>query len=197
MSAPPIDPALTLYLRDPHHGGGTLADAAMPFVYQQLHAIARSQLARASRSDELQPTVLVHEAYVKLFGDGGVEVHDREHFYALAARAMRQICVDHVRAQRAIKRGGARTAVTFDEGLAHAMNLGIDVLDLHEALTELAELDPREARVVELRFFGGLTTAEAAIALGISLPTAEREWRAARAWLARRLGAAEAPPDAP
>lgn len=197
MPSPSVDPALTLYLRDPHHGGGTLADAAMPVVYRQLHAIAAAQLERARRPDDLQPTVLVHEAYVKLLGDRGADVNDREHFYALAARAMRQICVDHARARRAVKRGGEFHAVTLDEGVAHATNMDVDVLDLDAALTELAELDPREARVVELRFFGGLTMAETATALGVSVPTAEREWRAARAWLGRRLGTVDPPRESP
>jgi RNA polymerase sigma factor (TIGR02999 family) len=189
MAPGPEDPALTRYLRDPQGAGGTLAAAAMPVVYRELHAIADAHLRRARRPDDLQPTTLVHEAYAKLLGGHGAAVNDREHFFALAARAMRQLCVDHARASRAQKRGGNRAAVTLDEGVAAAAGMDVDVLDLDEALTELAALDAREARIVELRFFGGLSMEEVAAAVGVSLATAEREWRAARAWLGRRLGA--------
>jgi RNA polymerase sigma factor (TIGR02999 family) len=161
----------------------------MPVVYRELRRVAGAHLARARAPSELQPTMLVHEVYAKLLGGHGASVHDREHFFALAATAMRQLCVDHARERRALKRGGGRAAVTLDEAMAQASNLDVDVLDLDAALTELAALDPREARVVELRFFGGLSMDDVAGALGISLATAEREWRAARAWLARRLGA--------
>ncbi len=187
MPGPSDEPALTRYLRDPRGAGEGLADEAMPIVYRELREIAGAHLRRARSAGDLQPTVLVHEVYVKLLGDGGAAVHDREHFYALAARAMRQLCVDQARARAAGKRGGDRVAVTLDEGLAQAADLDVDLLDLDAALGELAQLDPREARVVELRFFGGLSMDETARALGISLATAEREWRAARAWLGRRL----------
>jgi RNA polymerase sigma factor (TIGR02999 family) len=189
MSSPPVDPALTLYLRDPHGQGKELEADAMPVVYRELRDVAAAHLRRARAPTDLQPTMLVHEVYAKLLGGRGAAVHDREHFFALAATAMRQICIDHARERRALKRGGDRAAVTLDEALAQAAHLDVDVLDLDAALTELAALDPREARVVELRFFGGLSMADVAVALGVSLATAEREWRAARAWLGRRLGA--------
>jgi len=189
MSSPPADPALTLFLRNPHATGEGLAAAAMPVVYRELRQIAAAHLRRAKGPRDLQTTTLVHEVYVKLLGKHGAAVNDREHFFALAARAMRQVCVDHARARRAGKRGGDQTAVTLDEAVAHAANLNVDLLDLDAALSELAELDPREARVVELRFFGGMEMAEIAIALDVSLATVEREWRSARAWLGRRLGA--------
>jgi RNA polymerase sigma factor (TIGR02999 family) len=189
MSSPPIDPALTRYLRDPHGEGKGLEAEAMPVVYLELRRVAGAHLQRARAPRDLQPTTLVHEVYQKLLGGHGAAVHDREHFFALAATAMRQLCVDHARARRAQKRGGGREAVTLDEAVAQASSLDVDVLDLDAALTELAALDAREARVVELRFFGGLAMDEVATALGVSLATAEREWRAARAWLARRLGA--------
>lgn len=189
MPSPADDPALTRYLRDPHGEGEGLADAAMPVVYRELRAIADAHLRRARRPDDLQPTTLVHEVYAKLLGEHGAAVNDREHFFALAARAMRQLCVDHARARRASKRGGDRVAVTLDEAVAQAASLDVDVLDLDAALSELATLDPREARIVELRFFGGLSMAEIAATLEVSIATVEREWRAARAWLGRRLGA--------
>ena len=188
MSSPPIDPALTRYLLDPQGAGKGLEAEAMPVVYRELHRVAGAHLRRARAPGDLQPTMLVHEVYQKLLGSHGAKVHDREHFFALAATAMRQLCVDHARERRAQKRGGHREAVTLDEAVAQAASLDVDVLDLDAALHELAALDAREARVVELRFFGGLSMEEVAAALGVSLATAEREWRAARAWLARRLG---------
>jgi len=194
MTPAPEDAALTRYLRDPQGAGGTLADAAMPVVYRELHALADAHLRRAQRPHDLQPTMLVHEVYGKLLGGHGAAVNDREHFYALAARAMRQLCVDHARARRAGKRGGDRAAVTLDEAMARATGIDVDLLDLDAALAELTALDPRGAKVVELRFFGGLQMDEIATALAISLATVEREWRAARAWLGRRLGAAPGDP---
>ncbi len=188
MTGTPVDPALTLYLRDPKRADDGLAAAAMPVVYAELRALAANHLRRARRPEDLQPTALVHEVYLKLLGDRGANINDREHFFALAARAMRQLCVDFARARLTDKRGGGQAAVTLDEALAAAAGMQIDVLDLDAALTELAQLDPREARVVELRFFSGLSMEEVAQALSISLATAEREWRAARAWLAQRLG---------
>ena len=184
---PPPPEALTLYLRDPRGAGAQVEAQALPVVYRELKAIAAAHLARG-RPDELQPTVLVHEAYLKLLGASGADVRDRRHFFALAARAMRQLCVDHARARGAAKRGGGRAEVTLDEAVARAASLDIDVLDLDAALAELAELDEREARVVELRFFVGLSVEEVAEALETSVTTVEREWRAARAWLGRRLG---------
>ena len=189
MSEPPIDPALTLYLQDPQGAGHALESQAMPVVYEELRCIAEASLRHARSPADLQPTALVHEAYVKLLGAHGAEVRDRQHFYALAAKAMRQLSVDHARARKAQKRGGDRAAVTLDEAVAHSAGLPFDMLDLDEALSELAELDPREARVVELRFFAGLSMEEIASALEVSVPTIEREWRAARAWLGQRLGA--------
>lgn len=189
MASPSDDPALTRYLRDPHGADARLADAAVPVVYRELRALADAQERRARAAADLQPTALVHEVYVKLLGGQGAAVNDREHFYALAARAMRQVCVDQARARRAGKRGGDRAVVTLDEAVAEAADLDVDLLDLDHALSDLAALDPREARVVELRFFGGLSMAEIARALDLSLATVEREWSAARAWLGRRLRA--------
>lgn len=161
----------------------------MPVLYEELRQLAAACLRRARGPGELQPTALVHEAYVKLLGGHGAQVEDRQHFYALAAKAMRQLSIDEARRRGAAKRGGDRAAVTLDEALAEATGLSVDVLDLDAALTELAGLDPRAARVIELRFFGGLSMAEIAATLEISVPTVEREWRAARAWLGRKLGA--------
>jgi RNA polymerase sigma factor (TIGR02999 family) len=184
-----VDPALTRYLRDPKGAGEGLEAEAMPIVYRELRKVAGAHLRQARAPADLQPTALVHEVYAKLLGGHGADVNDRQHFFALAAKAMRQLCVDHARERRAHKRGGDLVAVTLDEAVAQAASFDVDVLDLDAALTELAALDAREARVVELRFFCGLPMEEVAAALGVSLATAEREWRAARAWLAGRLGA--------
>jgi RNA polymerase sigma factor (TIGR02999 family) len=188
MSSSP-NPDLTRYLRNPRGAGEGLAAAAMPVVYRELQKIAGAHLRRAKGPRDVQPTTLVHEVYVKLLGGDGAAVNDREHFFALAARAMRQLCVDHARARRAGKRGGDRAEVTLDEAVAQMAGANLDLLDLDAALTELHALDPREARIVELRFFGGLSMQDIATALDMSLATVEREWRAARAWLGRRLGA--------
>src|SRR5262245_55533902 len=129
MSSPPGDPALTRYLQDPHGTGkGSEADA-LPVVYRELHRVAAAQLRRAQSAADLQPTMLVHEAYAKLLGGHGARVNDRAHFFALAATAMRQLCVDHARERRAQKRGGGRAAVTLDEAIAKASSLDVDVLD--------------------------------------------------------------------
>jgi RNA polymerase sigma factor (TIGR02999 family) len=161
---------------------GAMLDALLPHVYGELKRLARA--ARAGRAGEtLSTTALVHEAYLKLAPSAGAGWEGRAHFFGVAARAMRQLLVDAARRRARVKRGGGGAAVTLDEGGHAAPTRGDELLALDEALDRLAALDPRQARVVELRFFGGLTSAEAAEALGISVPTVERDWRAARAWL--------------
>ncbi len=156
-------------------------------LFQELRAIAEAYLRPERAGATLQPTVLVHEAYLKLFERTSAGWNDREHFFAVAAKAMRQILVDRARARARLKRGGERERVTLDERVASSSDAEVDVLDLDELLSELAAQDERAARVVELRFFAGLEMEEVARALSISLSTAEREWRAARAWLGSRL----------
>jgi RNA polymerase sigma factor (TIGR02999 family) len=174
-------------------GGGTprelLRDDATA-IYRELRQLAAACF-RGRRGHTLQPTALVHEALLRLRGaDSGVEFSQRQYF-ALAARAMRQILVDHARARGRRKRGGGIRPVALDESDAPvtAIDLDSDLLDLESALTEMASLDPRQAAIVELRFFGGLEMQEVAAVVGISLSTAEREWRAAKAWLGQRLAA--------
>ena len=159
----------------------------MPWVYRQLRALAQSCVRRGGRGG-LDATVVVHEAWIKLLGGHGAKVNDREHFLALAARAMRQICLDEARGRRAQKRGGGAAAVTLDDALLAGSGIAFDMLDFDAALTSLADVDDRGARVVELRVFGGLSMQDIAAMLAISVPTVEREWRTARAWLAARLG---------
>lgn len=154
-------------------------------VYGELRIMARRRLAGAGDGRTLSPSVLVHESYLKLVG-ATPELRDRSHFYALAARAMRQIVVDHARRRQAAKRGGA-AKVLVDQTEIPISEQQEEILALDEALCELREIDERLARVVELRFFGGLTIAEAAHVLGVGTTTVEDDWHLAKAWLAREL----------
>jgi RNA polymerase sigma factor (TIGR02999 family) len=156
-------------------------------VYAELHAIAARYLRQERKDHTLQPTALVHEAYLKLVGQTRVDWQGRAHFLAVAAHAMRQILVDHARRHQAAKRGGIRRRIALDDNLAFAPNRNLDLLPLEDALTKLTKLDPRQAQMVELRFFGGLKVAEVADATGISKRSAEREWTMVRAWLRREL----------
>ena len=183
--------ALTRFLRD--GAGRSWSDSELvPQLYAELRAIADGYLRKPDRRRTLQPTALVHEVFIKLFGGARLDVNDRRHFFRLAARAMRQLLVDHARRGRGSKRDAARE-VTLDEAVASAACIEVDWLDLHAALEELAGLDERQAHVVELRFFGGLEMDEVAEALEVSKSTVEREWRAARAWLGVRLVGRGAP----
>jgi RNA polymerase sigma factor (TIGR02999 family) len=173
-------------------GDRQAADLLLPLVYAEL----RRQAARAmggERADHtLQPTALVHEAYLRLF-DAPASFESRAHFVRVAARAMRNVLVDHARARGAQKRGDGRERVALDGVLAAYEERDLDVLALHEALERLLELDEPLGRLVELRFFAGLSIAQTAEVLGSSTATVERHWRVARLWLRRELGAAPEP----
>ncbi|MEZ4457048.1 MAG: ECF-type sigma factor [Gemmatimonadales bacterium] len=156
-------------------------------VYGELRRIAH-RVRGGAAGDTLNTTALVHEAYLKLSRSGGLEIADRNHFLAVAARAMRQILVDAARRQLAVKRGGARTLITLDESLYREPIRPEQLIALDEALARLEAVEPRRASVVVHRVFSGLTADETATVLGISRPTVERDWRAARAWLAVELG---------
>jgi len=169
----------------------------LPTMYDELRRLARRVLARERRNHTLQPTALVHEAYMRLAAQRGEGFVSRAHFLGLAARMMRRILVDHARRRNADRRGGGSVAVTLDEDLLVAAPEGaVDILLLHEALTELSRLDPRQGRVVELRFFGGLTVEETADVLEISEPTVHRDWQTARIFLRHALRP-EGPPSPP
>ena len=168
------------------------AARVIPLVYDELRAIAGRQLAVERANHTLRPTALVHEAYIRLADSGPLSVTGRRHFLRLAARAMRQILVDSARARGAQKRGGEWRQVTLQGDLAGAELQPRDVLDLHDALERLATLDPDLERLVELRFFTGLTVDEAAEALGVSPRKAAKDWAAVRLWLRREL--ADSPP---
>ncbi len=175
-------------------GDASALEALLPSAYAELRRQARRAMRRESAGHTLQPTALVHEAYLRLAGQGRGQWRNRAQFYGVAAQLMRRILVDHARARRAAKRGGAdRLHVTLAESDARAPEDGddpsVEMLALHAALERLVVMDARQARVVELRYFGGLTIEETADALGLSPATVKREWVVARAWLRRELRA--------
>ncbi len=170
-------------------GDSSAAGQLMPLVYDELRALAAYYM-RAERPDHtLQPTAIVNEAYLRLVGSGPLAFNGRQHFIAVAAQAMRRLLVNHARDRRAQKRGGGGQweRITLDEAFAVGREQVIDLIDLNDALEALAELNQRQARLSELRFFGGLEVSEAAEILGIASTTAKRDWTVARAWLTRRL----------
>ena len=169
--------------------GDLSADGAAEQLYGELRRRARAHLRRESSGHTLSPTDLIHDIYVRL-SQQRVDWSNRQHFYATASRMMRRALVDHARVKRAQKRAGVR--IELHEDAASVAPQPVDVLAIDAALKELADGDARQAQLVELRFFGGLTLEEAAAALSVSLPTANRDWRFARAWLARRLATGDA-----
>ncbi len=168
-------------------GDPTALERLLPLVYADLRRIAGRQL-RAERPDHtLSATAVVHEAYLRLVGQRQVRLEDRAQFFAAAATQMRRILVDHARRRAAAKRGGPEVRVTLDEEMAGGMQRDLDLLALDQALEELAVVDSRVARIVELRFFGGLSLDDTALAMELSRRTVAREWALARGWLHKRL----------
>ncbi len=178
----------TRWLREAAGGDPRAAERAFEAVYAELRARAAQALRGERTGHTLQPTSLVHEAYLRLVKSEGLEVRSRDQFLALAARAMRRVLVDHARARARLKRGGGRERVSL-EAVSKPLEDpdAVDLPEVDAALEELGRLSERQVRVVELRFFAGLPAAEAARVLGVSEATVERDWRAARAWLAGRL----------
>jgi RNA polymerase sigma factor (TIGR02999 family) len=170
-------------------GGGDLAarDELIGLVHEELRSRAAARLRRERPGHLLQPTALVHEAYLRLVDQSHTDWQSRAHFFALASEMMRRILVDHARRRKMAKRSGGWARVTLDDREVRYGPPDVDVLDLDAALSELASLDPRKSRVAELRFFSGLSHDEIAYSLGISRATVERDWAMARAWLYRRL----------
>jgi RNA polymerase sigma factor (TIGR02999 family) len=172
-------------------GDAAAAEKLMPIIYDELRRVARRCLKKRSGNHTLQPTELVHETYMRLFkleaGEGMTEWKDRTHFFAVAALQMRRILVDHARARQADKREGDRWRVELTEDDGHSPPPDAELIALDQALQELEEHHPRHAKIVVLRYFGGLTQEEAAEALGISVTTIKREWAFARARLYKRL----------
>lgn len=178
---------LTGLLRAWGRGDLDARDELLPLVYEELRRRAAAYLRRERADHTLQPTALIHEAYLRLVGQQRVAWQNRAQFFGLAAQMMRRILVDHARAQRAAKRPAAAMKVALDERISLSAPIDCDLLLLDRALTELAALDPRQGQIVELRYFGGLAEHEVAELLAISRSTVTREWQTARAWLYRRM----------
>jgi RNA polymerase sigma factor (TIGR02999 family) len=185
--AQPTEPDLTALLKEWSGGDRKALDQLMPFVYEELRKLAASYLREERPNHTLQPTALVNEAYLRLTGQKNVTWQNRAHFFGIAAQMMRRILVDHARKRQAAKRDASawKVATAEIDGSDNAPEL----LALDRALEELEQLDPQQARVVELRFFAGLTVEETAEVAGISPRTVKRDWRTAKAWLAREIGA--------
>jgi RNA polymerase sigma factor (TIGR02999 family) len=178
---------VTELLRAWRQGDIAALDQLVPLVHAELRRVARSHIRREGAGHTLQATALVHEVYLRLVGLDRLTLNDRTHFFAVAARLMRQILVDHARRKRANKRGGAVTMIGLEEVSPVSQTSIVDVIALDQALDALSARDARQCRVVELRFFAGLSIDETAEAIGVSAATVEREWTMARAWLQRRL----------
>ncbi len=169
------------------------ASRLFPLVYDDLRQLAAGYLRHERRNHTLQPTALVHESFCRLVDGARCDAKDRRHFFALAARAMRRVLVEHARKRRAAKRGGEAGFASLDAHGDVAADRSAYVVALDEALADLANFDPRQARIVELRFFGGLSIEDTGEVLGISHATVEREWRLAKAWLHRCITDGDSP----
>jgi RNA polymerase sigma factor (TIGR02999 family) len=164
---------------------GALADL-MPLVYDELRALADIYMRRERSNHTLQPTALVHEAFLRLV-DQKIQLQNRAHFFGVAAQAMRHILVEHARARHAAKRGGEAQKLSLDEAMDKPEEREVDLIALDDAMNDLAKFDPQQARIVELRYFAGLTIEEVAEVVGISPATVKREWHMARTWLHREI----------
>jgi len=187
--------AITVLIDHARRGDQDALNRLLPEVYGELRGIAARRMRGEWEGLTLQTTALVHEAYLRLLKGSALSFQNRAHFLAIAAQSMREILVDRARGRHAEKRGGRRGRITLDEALVIGAETPVDFLALHEVLTRFAAVAPQPARIVELRFFGGLTTEEIAEAVGVSPATVKRHWTVARAWLYRELtGSASAPP---
>ena len=185
LGAAPSEPVTDLLLAW-GRGDDSALDRLIPLVRVELHRLARRHMRREHTGHTLQTTALVNEAYLRLVDLGRVRWQDRAHFFAMSARLMRRILVDHARSRQFVKRGGGARRIPFDEALV-SVERNIDLVELDDALRRLADLDPRKGQVVEMRFFAGLSVEETATALGVSPVTVMRDWRVARAWLFKEL----------
>ena len=168
-------------------GDGQALDRLMQIVYPELRRVARRHLAGRRPGDSLESAALANDAYLKLVRSGGIQCENRAHFLALCSQIIRRILVDHARRRGSAKRGGEALRVSLDDVVLAAEEYGIELLALHRALDELAKIDARKGRVVELRYFGGLSIEETAGVLNVSIDTAKRDWRMAKAWLISQL----------
>ncbi len=190
MASPPDRP-VTQLLRAASSGDAQAAGELLPLVYSELRNLARARMARTPPGNTLQPTALVHEAFLRLIGSDEPNWDSRGHFFAAAAQAMRQILVEQARRKASAKHGGGRRRVDVEHVEPVIEPPAEDLLALEEALTRLEQADPRKGRIVMLRYFAGLTTEETAAALGVSVPTVEREWRFIRTFLYTLLSGPE------
>ena len=177
---------VTALLADWGRGDRDALAQLLPLIYEDLRAIAEGHLRKERGNHTLQPTALVNETYLKLIGQH-VSWQNRAHFFGVSAEIMRRILVDHARRKQAGKRGGGQQTISISEGIDWPDSRDLDVVALDEALTALAEFDPQQSRIIEMRFFAGLSVEETAEAIGVSPTTIKREWRVARAWLLREL----------
>jgi RNA polymerase sigma factor (TIGR02999 family) len=168
-------------------GDQSALNTLMPLVYNELHRIARRAWSQYPRSDTLQPTALINEAYVKLANADNATFQDRCHFFAVASKAMRQILVNHAKSRLSAKRGGGVVNVSIDDVQPAVHQEASEIVALHDALEALREVDPRKSTLVEMRYFGGLSIEETAAAMGVSIATVNRDWRLARSWLIREM----------
>jgi RNA polymerase sigma factor (TIGR02999 family) len=186
MTDPQSDQDVTNLLQQWRAGDAAALERLLPLVYVELRHVARARLRDERTGHTLQPTALVHEAYIRLVGRNAPP-QNRAHLFAVAARLMREILVDHARRKAARKRGGTATMLAFEDGIPAPEIATVDLLALDEALTELDAFDSRLGRLVEMKFFAGLSINEMAFALEVSPATVERDWTVAKAWLHQRL----------
>jgi len=192
----PVTEDITQLLLQWREGDESALERLMPLVYRELRRLARQCMRRERAGHTLQTTALVNEAYLRLVNSSRVEWHDRAHFFAIAAQLMRRVLVDEARKRHDQKRGGEFTRIALDEALMPAHQREFDLLALDEALQRLAQFAPRKCRVVEMRFFGGLSINETAAVLGVSADIVKREWRTAKLWLLHELsGDAQQPAE--
>lgn len=185
--APASAKDVTTLLLDWGKGDQDALNQLTPLVYDELRRIASRHFRRERPRHTLQSTAVVHEVYLKLIDQKRVQWHDRDHFFAVASQMIRRLLVSHARAHYAAKRGGGKTNLIFDESIGLPRERGADLLALDDALVTLTQLDPQQGRIVELRFFGGLSIEATANFLDISPATVKRDWNAAKAWLFREL----------
>ena len=179
--------SVTQLLIEWREGDETALDRLIPLVYEEMRRLARYYMRRERAGHTLQTSALINEAYIRLVDHKGMRWQNRAHFYAVAAQAMRRVLVDHARSRHYEKRGGGAHMVELDEAAAVAQEQAAEMVALDEALTDLAAVDPRQSKVVELRYFGGMSVEETAEVLEVSAVTVMRDWRAAKAWLLRAI----------
>lgn len=182
-----MNTSLTVLLQQWRDGDAQALEALTPMVYDELRRLAAKFLSKESNAQTLQPTALLHEAYLKLAQQRDQNWQSRAHFFGIAAHLMRLILVDHARSKHRAKRGGGEIPLSLDEALAATDSRPANLVDLDDALTELAKFDDRKSKIIEMRYFGGMSLEETAEALGISITTLGREQRLAQAWLKRYL----------